>query len=283
MTASGLEPGQCQRRLEERLAFELYMRYGHRLPRKHEAKRQTGQYVWRTRGDDRVRSSHAANDGRLFSYDDPPPTGHPGEDYGCRCTAELFIPGQTEFLNHTLQGIDVEEGPRWGILDFVQHFYRGRGRQKTLKEIGHLREVAEQHGNRDNGDGALARISRVIIDQARRQAGAGSLSYKGANVYGFSSVSYVHGRSTVTYDFSITVRSVGGMMLIEGLAEYSFSDVLTDPLDLREEASGSSAPSHDQDVQARTDVGGTAYNIVGDWSSVLTANIHLDIGRSRYG
>ncbi len=46
------------------------------------------KYIWRTAGDDRVRETHAANDGKTFSWDNPPRTGHPGEDYQCRCFAE---------------------------------------------------------------------------------------------------------------------------------------------------------------------------------------------------
>jgi SPP1 gp7 family putative phage head morphogenesis protein len=46
-------------------------------------------YVWRTAGDERVRESHAENDGETFGWDDPPEeTGHPGEDINCRCIAE---------------------------------------------------------------------------------------------------------------------------------------------------------------------------------------------------
>jgi len=46
------------------------------------------RYVWRTVGDERVRASHRANDGEVFSWDKPPATGHPGEDIQCRCYAE---------------------------------------------------------------------------------------------------------------------------------------------------------------------------------------------------
>ena len=45
------------------------------------------QYVWSTAGDNRVRDEHLANEGRIFSWDDPPSTGHPGEDINCRCVA----------------------------------------------------------------------------------------------------------------------------------------------------------------------------------------------------
>jgi len=48
-------------------------------------------YVWVTRGDDRVRPSHAENNGKIFSWDDPPTTGHPGEDFGCRCVARPLL------------------------------------------------------------------------------------------------------------------------------------------------------------------------------------------------
>lgn len=46
-------------------------------------------YIWRDSGDARVRETHHANNGKRFTWDDPPAeTGHPGEDYQCRCGAE---------------------------------------------------------------------------------------------------------------------------------------------------------------------------------------------------
>jgi SPP1 gp7 family putative phage head morphogenesis protein len=45
-------------------------------------------YIWSTSLDERVRPTHAANEGKKFSWDKPPSeTGHPGEDYQCRCVA----------------------------------------------------------------------------------------------------------------------------------------------------------------------------------------------------
>jgi SPP1 gp7 family putative phage head morphogenesis protein len=54
------------------------------------AARQTSigitEYVWQTAGDDRVRETHADNDGKVFAWDDPPEeTGNPGDDVNCRC------------------------------------------------------------------------------------------------------------------------------------------------------------------------------------------------------
>jgi SPP1 gp7 family putative phage head morphogenesis protein len=57
------------------------------------------EYEWVTSGDERVRASHAALDGEVFRWDDPPETNddgdhnHPGEDYGgCRCIARPILP-----------------------------------------------------------------------------------------------------------------------------------------------------------------------------------------------
>ena len=46
------------------------------------------EYIWATRVDAQVRPSHAENEGRRFRWDFAPAgTGHPGEDYNCRCAA----------------------------------------------------------------------------------------------------------------------------------------------------------------------------------------------------
>lgn len=58
------------------------------------------KYIWRTSLDERVRETHRRKEGKVFSWDDPPPdTGHPGEDYNCRCTAEPYL---EEMLNDKL-------------------------------------------------------------------------------------------------------------------------------------------------------------------------------------
>jgi len=46
-----------------------------------------GKYIWRTRGDSKVRSEHAERDGKVFEWDNPPEGGHPGEAPNCRCRA----------------------------------------------------------------------------------------------------------------------------------------------------------------------------------------------------
>lgn len=50
------------------------------------------EYIWTTSGDERVRETHAANDGKTFRWDSPPEaTGHPGHDVQCRCIARPVV------------------------------------------------------------------------------------------------------------------------------------------------------------------------------------------------
>lgn len=49
------------------------------------------KYIWQTSEDERVRPEHAALNGKVMSWDDPPPFGHPGMDYNCRCVALPYL------------------------------------------------------------------------------------------------------------------------------------------------------------------------------------------------
>jgi SPP1 gp7 family putative phage head morphogenesis protein len=50
------------------------------------------EYIWDTVGDESVRESHAAHNGKRFSWNDPPAdTGHPGQDVQCRCVANPVL------------------------------------------------------------------------------------------------------------------------------------------------------------------------------------------------
>ena len=49
-------------------------------------------YTWRTSEDERVRPTHADNNGKVFAYTDPPATtGNPGNDVQCRCLSEPVL------------------------------------------------------------------------------------------------------------------------------------------------------------------------------------------------
>lgn len=55
------------------------------------------EYEWRATGgesgDGRTRENHRKKHGKIYRFDKPPAdTGHPGEDFQCRCTARSIIP-----------------------------------------------------------------------------------------------------------------------------------------------------------------------------------------------
>lgn len=50
------------------------------------------KYKWRGSLDERERPHHVAREGMVFSWDDPPYDGHPGQAIRCRCTAEAVLP-----------------------------------------------------------------------------------------------------------------------------------------------------------------------------------------------
>jgi SPP1 gp7 family putative phage head morphogenesis protein len=58
------------------------------------------KYTWRTRLDDRVRDYDAKKEGEIYSWDNPPEGGHPGEKINCRCFGEPVLSKKLQiFLN----------------------------------------------------------------------------------------------------------------------------------------------------------------------------------------
>lgn len=73
-------------------------------------------YIWRTKGDDKVRSAHAAREGLIFNKHIPPEGGNPGEDYNCRCWAEPYKPEKIERLGITAK-VDLSGLPQYAEND----------------------------------------------------------------------------------------------------------------------------------------------------------------------
>jgi SPP1 gp7 family putative phage head morphogenesis protein len=91
-------------------AFQLYLRRGTSVEYtlRKATSHPTTHYIWRTRGDGKVRPSHAANNGKIFAWDNPPPTGHPSEDYGCRCWAEDYYDSRENFDDPPIEAVYPE-------------------------------------------------------------------------------------------------------------------------------------------------------------------------------
>ena len=76
------------------------------------------EYIWYSVGDERVRKSHRALNGKKFSWAEPPVvderTGrrcHPGEDYQCRCIARPVFNKNTLVLPLANEGKEAIEKP----------------------------------------------------------------------------------------------------------------------------------------------------------------------------
>jgi SPP1 gp7 family putative phage head morphogenesis protein len=85
--------GICERRANL-IARDQVAKLNGALTRHRQMEVGIEQYIWRTSMDERVRPTHRANEGKMFSWRDAPAnTGHnhPGGDYQCRCTAEPVV------------------------------------------------------------------------------------------------------------------------------------------------------------------------------------------------
>jgi hypothetical protein len=263
---------------------QLLFNIQHKTQLSNEEQQEAGytHYVWHTQGDDRVRGAHAVNEGRLFSWNNPPVTGHPGEDYNCRCWAEPYVSGKTEYAEQILDVVQADE-EKWGTADFIKHFYFGRGRPVTLPEVGHLAGLINYyfyHIVREGND-TYDRINSQVINIARQQ-GPGSVSYGFENSYSeFSDYSFVFGGGTVSGVFSGTARQNKGMLLIQGRINYRYDDTFTDPASIREIIRGSSEPLDASILELLvTDAYGVFYDIIGRWQTTFSAEVKIDANES---
>lgn len=104
--SEGRTPKQLADRIEERievtrskaefLARDQTLSLNGQITRDRQASAGIEEFIWTTSGDERVRESHRALDGKRFRWDDPPIVDGraviPGDDYQCRCTAFPVLP-----------------------------------------------------------------------------------------------------------------------------------------------------------------------------------------------
>lgn len=87
---------------------ELAFAYGAFVQREQIA-RGIASYRWRTVGDSRVRPTHRANEGQIFTWQNAPATGHPGHEHNCRCSAiPLLLTNKTDTtMAKSIEGLSV--------------------------------------------------------------------------------------------------------------------------------------------------------------------------------
>lgn len=106
------------------------------------ANHSTALYIWRTAGDNKVRASYEANDGKIFRWDSPPPTGNPGDAINCRCTAQpVEIDASPLELLALLSGAGIlrRVGIRVGS-EIIRRLERGREKPPVQKPMRSIEE-----------------------------------------------------------------------------------------------------------------------------------------------
>ncbi|MFO1242527.1 MAG: phage minor head protein [Rickettsiales bacterium] len=254
-----------------RKAYARYLRRGTPLDVSLKAaEHPTPYYIWRTRGDDKVRISHAENNGKIFAWDNPPPTGNPGEDYGCRCWAEPYY----DLVERTLNGASdalvsvlnyfksiLAQAGKWDNRHFVAHYYIGSGRTVTLEETGSFEDIRSYYREHY--------LSR-FIDQIRLKAiwsSDGVLNDNFENSYSFGEVLYSHGGSTISGVFVGRVETLAfGKKAVFGKAQIKFNDEFTDPFRIIDRVLPFVGIYYPPEwVKLLADLGGAKYPIIGEW------------------
>ena len=249
-------------------AFEIYLRTGTPVALSLKQARPTTHYIWRTRGDGKVRPSHAANDGKIFAWDDPPPTGHPGEDYGCRCTAEPFVPALNEHVDITFSGVS-DAGAPWSTWDFVQHYLFGEGRDVRVRDTGHLRAIVAEYQSIVVAD--HRRLPSQIASAARRNIG-GSFSDEFHKPYPMTSVVFSIGSTVIGGVARGRSSMKHGILTMSGTFAFYLEDAFRDAADLF-----NVFPGQNLDVpRARP------YRIHDTWRGRFDGKVYADASLSRF-
>lgn len=231
------------------------------------------EYIWRTRGDAKVRGAHAKRDGKTYRWDTPPKGGHPGEAFGCRCWAEavpVSLKGSVHTkLTQTLT-TSVQDNPnKWNSADFTKHFYVGKGKTVTLSEIGYLGDVIEVVQRV-----VYPRLENQIIEIIKNSNGE-NFEYSTSNSYKeLGKIKHELGSGTIKSFTKGKITRTHNKTYIEGIVSYEYYDEFTDPADLRQLKLGTSSVYHPEFEDYKwTEFKGTYYFIKGRWETTIKSTI----------
>lgn len=230
-------------------------------------------YIWRTQDDGKVRDSHAANDDQIFLWNNRPATGHPGEDFNCRCWAEPI--GDSFYANQLLITKINDNPNKWGNRDFIEHYRTENNGDVTLSETGYLSDVIEHYSN---NLGIYDRVNNQIIDEAR-VVREDSFIYSFGRPYEFGEVLLAIGGAMVNGIFVGDARVEDKFLVINGIITYEFKDKFSDPFQLIEITDGIPGINRqeaEEIVGDFVDFAGYSYNITDTWQTKFNATVSLE-------
>lgn len=190
----------------------------------------SSHYIWRTKYDEKVRSSHVLRNGKVFSWEHDNHNDHPGADFYCRCWAEPL--GDDVYIRQFAVSSVSDITPQWQWYDFVIHYYFGQGRPLTLLDVGMLADVVRlAHTPSKNQVGE--RIEKELLRGVNENR-EGSLSNTFSRGYNFFEVAFVLRVSEVYGSYAVEVENNSRYLALRGIVEYNFRDFFQDPIDLFE-------------------------------------------------
>ena len=187
-----------------------------------------------------------------------PPTGHPGEDYGCRCWAEPYVPDTRESFTITMQDVS-DEGRPWRWWDYVDHYFSGEGQTVSLRQTGNLETIVEEYGRLVIDDPKILRGQ--IADEARKNQGR-RFNYKFGTTYQMERRVFIVGDTLIGGLFSGRCRRDHALLEIEGVIGFYLRNMFEDPLDL------GTIGFRQTEI-----VSGTPYVIADVWGATVSARV----------
>jgi SPP1 gp7 family putative phage head morphogenesis protein len=83
-----LERGNVSESRAALIARDQTLKFNGQVTQMRQERAGVKRYEWSTSRDERVRDTHRVKEGQIFEWSSPPPdTGHPSQDYQCRCVA----------------------------------------------------------------------------------------------------------------------------------------------------------------------------------------------------
>jgi Phage Mu protein F like protein len=242
-------------------SFAQYIRYGYFLTKEPTKDYITSYYVWRTHEDDKVRTSHAALHGKIFSWNRPPKIGHPGQDYNCRCWAEPYTVSLEEKKGQFVTSDINDNAYTWQSIDFIKHYLNPKNWNVDLAEIGHLGLII-QHAKtfpQEEGLSIFERVENQIFKLARTTK-EGNIIGTFERSYNFYGADWKHGGGTVSGTIDGHIKNNGPYIIIVAEIDYFYRDEFVDIFDVLNLFEG------EADI-------GYPYKIKGSWTTRLEAII----------
>lgn len=274
-------------------AYRRYLRRGIPMDVSLKATHQSLPYYrWRTQRDERVRATHAANEGKIFAWARPPAAGHPGTEPGCRCHAEpvrVVMQGEQTQLSPVLDRL-----PKWTDEHFALYYLFGKGETVQLSTTGNLKDIIDYYAYKIGNSGIYKRVNQQILERALIKDN-GDFIYNFRNSYDFEPLLYVIGDASVDGNFVGKIEKIeGNLWVVTGLVNYRFYDFFSDPFEIIEILVGALQGLHNIDFfgepivsvpVAREDIPdyilrnidnlGNPYAIQGSWTTAFYGTISI--------